>query len=881
MSVLALVVYFLVFRSQEVKLVSLKPTEPNQFIGIVHEADGMTYRVRIDGKVYNLKADGSMNGSHEDEMAMPGSDYFPCKTQPIGAILVTTSDSDVRIFGVFWRMDNYLITARHCSNTLYQSTAKIYLATIRPTKRGNNEVDRSNLFKVDGSFFNPDSNAISQYDIDAFATELDDKVWSQIGVTKASTKVRSCYNQQVHSVGFTPDGLLVSASGKTLADSGCEVLYHTASTQKGFSGSILLCGSSVVGMHVSAAGEFNVAIRVELLQYLIDLSNGVESNNGKKRKYTYANASYKEYYRENKWRGGVAKVKQNRDGTYSVELQNGECTYGWSQTDLVDCFGPSGDRRKDYDILEDLIWSKSSGKQYIDHDDENASIVSSKSRKQARRAKKKQAEPAVYTKETGLKRVHGPSAPKVQPEAIQVIEDHKGDIVKLGYEEGKFQYPEMDPATESKSLRAHLSLFGERVRSVTNKPSRSEIERCSKLVAERLAAASYVPDADYDQVSGLMNVINSSIISVSKSAGYPYCTQGIPTNGQVLAQYGERGFAQEVINKWNDPYEFKLFLKGEPTKKSKLDRGMPRCIAGFPLHGTIKHASVFKNLAFSLVSNWKKTPVKYAFSPANPGHLEHLIEWLPGAIWESDKKNWDYMMNGWIVDNCCEVIKLLALKNPDWSDEQYAKYLSDIEGCFKQVFDNSVYRTSNGEAYTVNERGIMKSGWYMTIVVNSIAQIVVDTMIQIKAGTSDDTILATQLIAGGDDVNQQPAECGMDEYVKIAKTLGIEIELHERPSMVQSEYFSNDIRMGKAGPEFYPKRWTKHIEHLKTVKLDDLADALCSHMENYRHDLPKFNLLEKMYHELRDKHPASFPITKLCSRQYLLAKQYGYEHALC
>ena len=135
-------------------------------------------------------------------------------------------------------------------------------------------------------------------------------------------------------------------------------------------------------------------------------------------------------------------------------------------------------------------------------------------------------------------------------------------------------------------------------------------------MAERLAAASYVPDADYDQVSGLMNVINSSIISVSKSAGYPYCTQGIPTNGQILAQYGERGFAQEVINKWNDPYEFKLFLKGEPTKKSKLDRGMPRCIAGFPLHGTIKHASVFKNLAFSLVSNWKKTPVKYAFSPA-------------------------------------------------------------------------------------------------------------------------------------------------------------------------------------------------------------------------------------------------------------------------
>jgi len=39
--------------------------------------------------------------------------------------------------------------------------------------------------------------------------------------------------------------------------------------------------------------------------------------------------------------------------------------------------------------------------------------------------------------------------------------------------------------------------------------------------------------------------------------------------------------------------------------------------------------------------------------------------------------------------------------------------------------------------------------------------------------------------------------------------------------------------------------------------------------------------LEDMYHSLRDKHPAEFPVSKLVSRTLLLAKQYGYEHALC
>nr|UHS71988.1 MAG: hypothetical protein 1 [Luteoviridae sp.] len=897
LAVAVLVMVYLIVRRKPMNLIAAtKDKKANRFLGQVLGEKGMVYRVRVNGTEYELTATEE-TGVHEDEMAMPGSEFFPCRAQPVGAILVATNETDVKLFGMFWRMDDFLVTARHCSNTLNQSTARVYLAKTAKTKRGNYEIDKTNLYRAPEDFFSPENNIIASYDIDAFACIVEPKVWSQIGLTKASTRVRSAYGQQVHSVGFSNDGLLVSASGKTLKDSGHELLYHSASTQKGFSGSVILCGNSVIGMHVSAAGDHNVAVRVELIQYLIDVASSQES---KGPKYTYANASYKDHYRQHKWRGGVGQLKIVRDGSYSIVLDNGEATYGWDMKSLAECFGPYGDYRKDEDYFQDLLFQtnfKTQRERYVSFDDDDydrraayenveiSSVATSAVRGDKRKKKTKRtvSKPELpYTVESGLKPIHGPSAPKMQPEAVQVIENHKEEIVALGYEEGIFAYPEMTPETERKSLVEHLKLFAQRVRSVKRAPVADEMRRCAAIVAEMMKAASYVPDVDYDKESGIIDVINSSIIQPEKASGYPYCECGQVINKQVLAAYGVKGFAQLVLNKWNDLVVIiKVFLKGEPTKKKKLDRGMPRCICGLPVDVTVKHASVFRRLTIQLVKVWKQTPVKYAFAPANPGHIEHLASVLPGQVWESDKSNWDYAMLQWIADVTRDVVKLLALRHPDWTEEQHKKYLQDVEQCFDQVFKHAKYRTSDGHLFTTKDTGIMKSGWFMTIAANSIAQVVVHVMTCIRLGMTDDEILALAIVAGGDDVNQEPVPAGRDAYIAQAADLGVEMEIHERESLFHSEYFSSDLRMGPDGPTFHPKRWTKHIEHLKTVKLEFLGDALCSHMENYRHEPAKFRLLENMYHELRTSHPNEFPLSRLVSRDLLLARQYGYEHALC
>jgi len=440
----------------------------------------------------------------------------------------------------------------------------------------------------------------------------------------------------------------------------------------------------------------------------------------------------------------------------------------------------------------------------------------------------------------------------------------------------------MDPTTERNSLLKHLELFDKRASTITAPPTEAEKQRCARLVAEFMQPASFVPRENYKTVEGILDVIHSSIIDPKKSSGFPYAEQGMPTNGQVLSAFGERGFAQKIVNEWDGfALYLKIFLKGEPTKKSKLDKGMPRCILGFPTDVTVKHASVFLPFTQNLVKQWKKTPVKYAFSPANPGHIEHMKESLPGAIWESDKSNWDYMMFLWIAQVVRDSIKLLVVPPPGWSEEQLAEYKKDVDGCFKQVFEDVLYRTSSGHVYKANAPGRMPSGWFLTIAVNSMAQLGVHVMTCMRLGMTDDEILSTPIVCGGDDVNQAPVPAGVAAYVAEAAKLGVEMEIHERDDLYNSEYFSSDLRMGVEGPEFHPKRWTKHIEHLRTVKRENLADALTSHMENYRHSPRKYGLLLKMYHSLNERYPAEFPHSKIVSRHLLLARQYGYEHAMC
>jgi hypothetical protein len=835
------------------------------FLGQLATEKGIVYKVMINDKIYNLTSQDAGNEKrYEEEMAMPGSEYFPCKEKPIGAIMVSNAENDLCVFGVFWRLDNFLITARHCADVLNQSTADIYLAKTKVTKHRNHEVDTTKVWPVPEDFFDSIENLIGSLHVDAYARLLTDTQWAQIGVGKAVIKLPSLYEQQVQTVGFTGNGLLVAANGKTLKGSGLEMLHHTASTQKGFSGGPIFCGTSVIGMHVATEGTHNIAVRRELISYLIEVGAGEESKK-KHVKYTYADAAYKEYYRQQKQKGGVCDVKRyGRDDRYAIELENGECTYGWSFQQMCDTFGPYSSREKNADYIEDLLYHNSSIGRGVNFRDENADID--------------MGDEVPWTVKEGERPVHAPKKPTQQPEAIKAFEGLKELAIKCGYVEGLYGYPEMDKVTESESLKQHLLLFSAGLKNLKNEPDDKEIGRCALIVAEQCKLATFSPDPEYKTLPGVLKIINSSIINPKKSSGFPYVCTGMPTNAQVLKHYGEKGFAQHVLNEWDSDFEFKWFLKGEPNKLKKLKLGRPRGLAGMPVHKLVKHASMFSNMASAFVDNWRDMPVKYGYSPGNPGDIANLKKTLPGKVWSSDKEVWDFNAKEWHFKVFIRVVQLLAVCPEGMEADEFDHYVNvEIPQTIGEIYKDCKYRCSDGCVYVMEANGIMKSGWFLTIVGNSVMQLVHNNMILMKMGHDDDYILEKRIVVGGDDVEQEPATDDIAAYISMSKDLGVVMEIEERDGLEFSEYFSADLRYDDQRRwRFLPQRFGKHVEHMLTVKKENLASALSNYMGDHRHDEDKYNFFLKMFHKLRKGNPGLFPLSFVKSRQALLSAQYGY-----
>ncbi|QJZ28415.1 hypothetical protein 1 [Forsythia suspensa luteo-like virus] len=839
----------------------------NQYLGFF-PGNNAFHRVIVKGELVEIPDRPQATGCHIDEMAMPGSDYLRCKRQPVGAIVVENGPNTVEHFGCFWRLGDKFVTARHCAERLENVVdgVNVYLASVMETHTRTFTIDRTRLYKVDTEFFSCDANLIEDLQVDAFVRPADKGLWAKLGLPAASLKNRSGYNLQVKSVGFDKEGYLVSAAGRTLPDSGFDDIWHTASTEKGFSGSPLMCGKSVIGMHVRAGGEYNVAVRAELIEYLA--SGNYESSDE-----IYPDAVEKKTYRQHKYYGEAVKIKKDRYGKFRVLTDSGVLMVGWSRGELIRAFTTrEEDDPRAWDELQDLMYSTRPLKQrHAEFDDtryhENAPLPAVLSVDKPRIYNKSKAPPCV-----------GPSVPEIQPLAKRMFEELKDRIVEQGYVEGQFRYPVMRPKVEETSMRKHLHLFGDRLATVSKPPTEAEMKRAARIVARMMQSASYTPQHDYKTVDGIFKLINSSRIGPQKSSGHPYSDMKLPTNKDVLAHYSERGFAEKVVKEWDDwtPPTAKIFIKGDPTKVAKLDENMPRMIAGMPLDVTVKHAAIFLDASDSVCRNWKKTPVKYSFSPAKPGHLEHMFEIFAGKVWGADKKTWDYNYYKFIATICAYVLQLLANKPAEWSEEQFQEYLREIVLATDQVFGHKKYRCSSGTVFEMAVDGIMPSGWFATILYNSIAQLVIHVLICMRAGMSDDDIVALPFVAGGDDTLQEPVPCGVDKYIELGAELGVKMTIDQYNSITEAEFFSTDLRKGPKGPIFFPRRWTKHIEHLLRVKEEHLLDALSSHMENYRHHPEKFNILADMFQRVKQECPAQAD-KSFRSRDLLVSLQYGEE----
>jgi hypothetical protein len=867
----------------------------------VSNSEGSYYKVIIDGKTYKCKA-YSDNMPYKpvgkQEMAQKNSSLNASEFKPVGVILSTDGRTS-RVVGGFFRLGDYLITASHVIEAVLSCADDFVMASF--VKDGN-RCKLSNFMDLDKDAFDFSNNVIKYSELDCFAIRMDLKFWSYMGITRPKC-AHSHFNQTVTAVGCR-DGILVCSTGVTQEGDNVWTLKHKATTYPGFSGFPLFMGKGVVGLHTGHDGVINEMIRIETIAALLPVSK-------EEALYVYFDPLYEG---SRSVTGALMRMANHFGYDIGVDAE-GRCSF--KKDDHSKYAGISvEDFEEDPDVFMDLpignvskyigyesgdyeFPSKTLSQIMMEEDDydyQAETLIRPPEAKVAKKAvSKKKKKKRVKIAENGpitaieppgsfvvLPKLERMSVPKIREENAfmsTMLESKEGSLQKLGYDSSHFQWPNLTNVAETVSMEKHLELYHKRCLKVPDSIRKTELKRVNRLLYKFMESAKFLVPRGYKTKEALEGIIDSSIIKDSKSPGYPYAASGMANNKTAIAKHGGTpGFADLVLQQWDAKTILRVFNKGEPHSLKKIKNEMLRIIAGFPLHKTIKHVSIFRPFKEKISETWLETPVKFQYSPLVPGANKHICDWLgyDGAKWASDKSNWDFAMMERHFNYCTTLILDLAIKPDDMTTSEYDEWKNDVKNAIHEV-KSAEYVTSDGSHYKAKLDGIMRSGWYLTIGCNSTAQLAHHIECCILVGMSDEEILGSKIVVGGDDVLQNALACGTKAYIKASESLGVDLEIEETSSFEGSEFFSARFYKDPRGIACKPLRFTKHIENLKRTTVGEEWSAIKSLMAEWVWDDDKFEFFYNLYVNCHRERPSEFPLKQLVNKDYLKQALNGDE----
>lgn len=820
---------------------------PGQLVSIISEAGHTYYKMVAGGQEYLC----STEGAPQLEMAMPNSLLSNSTKRPVG-VIVTEIDGKPLIVGGFFRINDYLITALHVAEQIMSRTVDFKYVGF-DHKPNKSTLDMSKQIPVNKDDYSLDNNVIKTTVPDVYAMKMDSKFWSILGIT-VSTFAMSHYHQTVTTAGVR-DAVLVAATGKTHANATDWMLDHTATTYSGFSGFPVYCGSRVVGMHVSGTPKANQMVRIEVIlqllpkpespMYVHDVLVHGPRMNGKLCEVKYLLGHRCVCDKDGHVYWDEEDVRTNipfEDAEDYIEDLPTDDVYGHYKSRKfesgLDTYTHKLARESD---IQDFTLNASASPVAISDGQE-------KTKKKNRPKKIKKNSPAYTLVGTGGS-CAVPRIPEVNTESVSYLEDNKDMLKVLGYDDQAYRWPSISKSSEELSLCRHLELYHKRVMDTPSEKLEPNPEVVS-ILCEKLKDCRFEVNPNYKTRENLASIINSSAIKDSKSPGYPYCTNGQTSNSQVIKDLGVDGLITTTLNSWDEPLLCRVFLKSEPHKGKKIEAGLLRIIAGFPLHKTIKHIAIFQAINTLLVEKWSEIPVKFAYSPLVPGSNKHLRDVFKGkTVWESDKTNWDFNMFDKYFKYFAEFVCRMAVKPANMTQVAFEEYLRDVREAVDEV-SQAQYVLSNGNIYKATFPGIQKSGWFNTITSNSISQLAVDIETQLECKVPRHEIVLHVIIVGGDDVMQEKLRISKEEYERASKVIGVHMQIKET-TFEGSEYFSHRFKTVGSSVAAVPTRFTKHIENLKRANKGEIGSSLVSLMYEWVWDDDKYQFFHNMYMTLR------------------------------
>jgi len=277
--------------------------------------------------------------------------------------------------------------------------------------------------------------------------------------------------------------------------------------------------------------------------------------------------------------------------------------------------------------------------------------------------------------------------------------------------------------------------------------------------------------------------------------------------------------------------DIKVFVKQEPHKLTKIRDGMFRLISAVSLMDTLIDRILFAWIARAQLDSVGHTPCLVGWSPVRGGWRAIVNRFGNSAVNCLDRSAWDWTVQDYLVDMWVLFLENLPVNAPEW-------WIKMMKLRFKILFEEAWFRFEDGTRVKQETKGVMKSGCYLTILLNSLSQSLLHYIANSRCGYPMEK---NQPYSIGDDTVQEAMDWLLEYVIQLEK-LGVIVKGAKVQHWVEFAGFCFD------GKTCYPAYWQKHLFNLQHTKR--LEETLQSYQYLYVNEPVMYEFLCRLAREV-------------------------------
>lgn len=269
--------------------------------------------------------------------------------------------------------------------------------------------------------------------------------------------------------------------------------------------------------------------------------------------------------------------------------------------------------------------------------------------------------------------------------------------------------------------------------------------------------------------------------------------------------------------------DLNVFVKREPHSYAKISDERYRLICAVSLLDTLIDRLLFSWLMRRVVASAGETPCYVGSTLTGCGYFS--LRPKGRDYYCIDKSSWDWTVKPWMVSAFEVLVKQLCIEAPSW----WGRLVSTR---FRLLFEGAVFRFSDRTRVRQEVGGIMKSGCYLTIVMNSVLQTLIHHVARTRLGVD---VPSPRTL--GDDTFQRAFE-GIERYLAELRLMGA------RPKPTHLTDYVEFAGMIVTDRAVVPAYWRKHLFSMKYGP-ETLNEKLKSYQLLYYFHKPMLALIRR------------------------------------